>query len=369
MQAADPLTAPAPSVTHREVIFRLQAAIDAALAPVLPALAAEPFALLDFPDHANVGDSAIWLGELAWLTRNAGRAPALTCRFDDPADRLDRLPPGPILLHGGGNFGDVWPQHQLFREAVLARFPGRPVVQMPQSIHYGDATALARTARVIERHGAFTLLVRDRPSMELARRHFPCEARLCPDMAFALGELPRPAAPDLDVLLLLRTDREAVGGPAPADLPADWPVEDWLTDDPGLYRAALRRTRLGAVLSLDPPAWAGRPAGWTWRTGWPGRGSGAGWRSCRGRASSSPTGCMSMSWPPCSGCRMSSWTTATARSGGSRTASAQGGTDAAAPRAAPRRWRSPGAIWRPPGADPRGSTGRPRPRGARSGGP
>lgn len=252
MQAADPLTAPARSVTHREVILRLQAAIDAALAPVLPALAAEPFALLDFPDHANVGDSAIWLGELAWLKRRAGRSPALTCRVDDPADRLDRLPPGPILLHGGGNFGDVWPQHQLFREAVLARFPGRPVVQMPQSIHYADATALARTARAIERHGAFTLLVRDRPSLELARRHFPCEARLCPDMAFALGELPRPAAPDLDVLLLLRTDREAVAGPAPAHLPADWPVEDWLTDDPGMYRAALLRTRLGAVLSLDP---------------------------------------------------------------------------------------------------------------------
>lgn len=250
-------TDPAPLPGHREVIDRLQAAIDAALATLLPQLAAEPFALLDFPDHGNVGDSAIWLGELAWLKRRAGRAPTLTCRFDDPPKRLDRPPRGPILLHGGGNFGDVWPQHQLFRESVLDRFPGRPVVQMPQSIHYDDPSALARTARAIERHGAFTLLVRDRPSLELARRHFPCETRLCPDMAFALGELPRADAPDLDVLALLRTDRESAAPGLPAGLPADWPVEDWpvedwLDDDPDMYRAALSRTRLGAILSLDP---------------------------------------------------------------------------------------------------------------------
>ena len=27
----------------------------------------EPYALVDFPDHPNVGDSAIWLGEIALL--------------------------------------------------------------------------------------------------------------------------------------------------------------------------------------------------------------------------------------------------------------------------------------------------------------
>ncbi|RZM06107.1 MAG: exopolysaccharide biosynthesis protein, partial [Sphingomonas sp.] len=31
------------------------------------------YALVDFPDHANVGDSAIWLGELAMLRQVTGR--------------------------------------------------------------------------------------------------------------------------------------------------------------------------------------------------------------------------------------------------------------------------------------------------------
>ena len=38
-------------------------------------LPAGKLALVDFPDHSNVGDSAIWLGEMAYL-RKARRLPA-----------------------------------------------------------------------------------------------------------------------------------------------------------------------------------------------------------------------------------------------------------------------------------------------------
>ncbi len=29
---------------------------------------------------------------------------------------------GPIFLQGGGNLGDLWPNHQAFRERVAAAF-------------------------------------------------------------------------------------------------------------------------------------------------------------------------------------------------------------------------------------------------------
>ena len=35
----------------------------------------EPYALVDFPNHANVGDSAIWAGEMAYFRRHAPRPP------------------------------------------------------------------------------------------------------------------------------------------------------------------------------------------------------------------------------------------------------------------------------------------------------
>ena len=55
-----------------------------------------PLALVDFPDHSNVGDSAIWLGEMAYL-RKSGRLPAYysaIADFDDAARAARRLATG-----------------------------------------------------------------------------------------------------------------------------------------------------------------------------------------------------------------------------------------------------------------------------------
>src|SRR3546814_20951256 len=68
-----------------------------------------PVALVDFPDHSNVGDSAIWLGEMAWLDGN-GRLPiswAALHNFSVP-NLLRAATEGPLLIHGGGNFGTTW---------------------------------------------------------------------------------------------------------------------------------------------------------------------------------------------------------------------------------------------------------------------
>lgn len=231
--------------TARACIARLQARLDEQLAPLI---GEGPVALVDYPDHANVGDSAIWLGETAWL-RGRGLAPAYasTIRAHDHAALDAAVPEGPILLHGGGNFGTLWPAHQDFRLAMLERFPGRPIVQLPQSIFFDDEATIAACARAIERHGRFTLCVRDTPSLDFARRHFPCEALLVPDMAFAIGPLARTPA-SADIFWLLRTDHEKAGttGAVPAAH-----VGDWLEDD----RAALRRTAIGTRLLtlLDSP--------------------------------------------------------------------------------------------------------------------
>jgi pyruvyl transferase EpsO len=156
-----------------------------------------------------------------------------------------------IFLHGGGNFGDIYPRHQTFRESLLRDTIGRPVVQMPQSIHYDDAAAISETAAAIAAHGAFTLLMRDHESRELAERHFDCTVRMCPDMAFALGEIARPVAPERDVLLLLRGDKERVAGTLPA-LPAGWSVSDWMDEPEDTYPAALNTARKLALRSLNP---------------------------------------------------------------------------------------------------------------------
>lgn len=213
--------------TPEALIGRLQRQFDLALASLL---GAGPVALLDFPSHPNVGDAAIWVGEMRYLHRR-GRAPAYVSTLAnlDPAELRAALgDEGTILLHGGGNFGDIWAHHQRFRERVIATFPELPIVQLPQSIHYRDEARADATARLIERHPAFTLLVRDQASLDFARARFACESRLVPDAAFQIGPT-RPGRAETDVLALLRTDDEQAGrgGEAPPDLR----IEDWLGEN------------------------------------------------------------------------------------------------------------------------------------------
>ena len=170
------------------------------------------FALLDFPDIRNVGDSAIWLGERAFFeAQDAGRPAYVSAMRDLDADALERaVPAGPIYLHGGGNFGDIWPGHQRFRERVLRQFAHRQIVQLPQSLHFTQPETIAASARAIAEHGNFILLVRDRPSYEFAQEHFACDTRLCPDMAFAIGPVAAPRRPLVGALAMLRQDKEGV---------------------------------------------------------------------------------------------------------------------------------------------------------------
>lgn len=228
------------------VVARLGAEIDATLADLLPR--DTPFALLDHPDYANVGDNAIYLGALRFF-RRAGLTPDFTCvpaRTD--WDQLARTigPEGAIFLSGGGNFGDLYDWAQDHREEVLRRFPGRPVIQLPQTITFRSPARIERAARAIAAHGAFTLCVRDTESRDLALRHFDCPVRLCPDMAFALGPLPRGAA-EHSLLLLLRADEEVVDGRDAGHCPVDARIADW-PDDPPDFHARVRRRVLAPAL-------------------------------------------------------------------------------------------------------------------------
>jgi exopolysaccharide biosynthesis predicted pyruvyltransferase EpsI len=243
--------------THLDVISRLSADIDRILDPLVTG--DEPFSLLDFPDHANVGDSAIWLGNLAYFDKR-GLAPSFVCRmpFID-AEQIRQRPT--IFLHGGGNFGDVWsndywPNCQAFREAVIERFPEHRIVQLPQSIHYQHASSIERTARIIAGHRRFTLLVRDVESLEFAKRHFECETFLCPDMAFALGPMKRPHPSASGTLFLLRTDLERARNPAALStrLPPNSTVTDWISESRSTKWVALVEALLmGGARSLSEP--------------------------------------------------------------------------------------------------------------------
>jgi len=236
------------------LIGSLGQAIERVLDPLVPR--GSHCALLDFPAYPNVGDSAIWLGERAYLRRRGVRV-VYTCQQSSySAPQLARrLRDGIILIQGGGNVGDVWPHHQRLRERVLADFPRARIIQLPQTIHFQDPANLARARAVFERHARFTLLVRDHPSLALARDGLGTPGVLCPDMALALGPLPARRRPVRDIVWLARTDCEGRGLPMPPLSPNEERA-DWLFERPSL----VQRVSQGQVkrVSRHP-----RLLGWT----------------------------------------------------------------------------------------------------------
>lgn len=214
------------------------------LRPIVAEL--DGYALIDFPNYANVGDSAIYLGQLAALRALGAPRPRYICDFRtyDRAELARRIgAKGAILLTGGGSFGDLWPTAQDLREEIVRAFPGNAVVQLPQTIHFETREALHRARSAFNTHDDITLLVRDRRSLEIAGNEFTARTLLCPDMAFALGALDRPRRPLYPAVWLLRTDKESAveAISVPTGVRRDW------LDEPPTRLRSLSYTLTNAV--------------------------------------------------------------------------------------------------------------------------
>lgn len=187
----------------------LTSIIHSLLATLIPE--GSKVALFDFPNHSNVGDSAIWLGEKLYLEQTVKANIIAVDDFNLRLRPFPKLPPETlILIHGGGNFGDLYPLHQEHRESLISHYKEHRIIQMPQSIYYQNNARRLQTRAILNRHPDFHLLARDRDSLAQARDLHTGPSYLCPDMAHCLGSLQRPTLSRYDIVCLLRTDKEKV---------------------------------------------------------------------------------------------------------------------------------------------------------------
>jgi pyruvyl transferase EpsO len=167
-------------------------------------------ALIGFPDHADCGDHAVWLGVKALIGRSGHASPGGAVAYQcsaasyDPVEMRAKLGDGTILFQGHG------PSRAALelRKRVLEDFPNRKAIVLPQLVSEPESEALKRWSQEAGQ-ADLTFFAAGKKSEALLKRHFdPKRVVLAADAAFLLGEEPRPAKPLYDIVWVARTDEE-----------------------------------------------------------------------------------------------------------------------------------------------------------------
>lgn len=176
------------------------------------------FVLIGTPHHGNLGDHAIAFAEVEFLK---GIHPNAALDIITEADywkfkaslskqlKKDDV----ILLHGGGNLGNLYPYAEAVRQDVLKRFKANPTVMFPQTVHFtSDKKGLKakRTATTIYKNkSCFAAFARESVSYPiLAELVGTQHAFLVPDIALSLTHLLPFRQKRSGALLCLRNDIE-----------------------------------------------------------------------------------------------------------------------------------------------------------------
>lgn len=210
----------------KEKIFSLKEEIDCQLTPLITS----DFIYIDLPYHNNIGDNLIWKGTKDFFqTLDYNCLCTTDCaNFTFPTLPKDCV----ILLHGGGNFGDLYPRHNEFRKAVIAKYPNNKIVILPQTVYYEKDEHLKADSEFYSGRGNITICTRDTVSYSIAKDNFKdISVLLVPDMAFYinLSEYePMINHTKGRTLYLNRTDKESTGI-RPQCVPANAEEHDWPT--------------------------------------------------------------------------------------------------------------------------------------------
>lgn len=164
---------------------------------------------IDYPVHSNCGDLLIMKGTEAFFKEHQIK---VTKRYSvyDFNEKLEIPKDHILVLHGGGNFGDLYEIHQNLRERIVENYPHHRIVLLPQTVFYNNEDALQRTVSIFNKHDDLHLYLRDEKSFQLVTKHFPnCNVRLMPDMAHQLWPIKVNYVPRKERLNFLRMDIEA----------------------------------------------------------------------------------------------------------------------------------------------------------------
>lgn len=139
--------------------------------------------LFDLPYYFNIGDTLIWEGTESFFQENNIKCIRQSSCKTYIHNRISK--DVAIVLQGGGNFGDLWNIHQIFRKKIITDYKSNRIVVFPQTIFYENIDNAISDAKVFATHEDLTICARDKRSYEFLNTYFSKNnIILVPDMAF-----------------------------------------------------------------------------------------------------------------------------------------------------------------------------------------
>lgn len=187
-----------------------------------------PVYYIDYPVYSNGGDLLIMKGTEAFFRNYSVNVKKRYSAINYPSSKLNVPAKTVFLLQGGGNFGDLYPQHQNLREKIIKEYRNHRIIIMPQSLFFSSQEELNKSGEVFNSHNDLHLFVRDKNSYNIAVSNFPnCHVYLSPDMAHELWPIHPTHEPTKEILNFLRVDIEKTREQIEHEKKANGDYRDW----------------------------------------------------------------------------------------------------------------------------------------------
>lgn len=206
------------------------------------------YVLADLPFHSNIGDILIWQGELELLRKTKYRCLSYSSLLTYRPIPLGRNIM--ILVHGGGNLGELYREHIGFLFQLVKEYPNNRIIIFPQTIFYQNKDLLRHDMALLRKHSDLHFCVRDKNSYELIKNELP-HVYLLPDMSACinLDFFQQWKLPIKGSLLLKRKDAELSS--VPLDIKTDF-VGDWPTFNHNLFDGTFLAKVISNLCKMQP---------------------------------------------------------------------------------------------------------------------
>ena len=171
---------------------------------------------MGIPQHANLGDSAIALAEEKLINAYFPKYKKYymqeeyldiccqkTKKYIDDEDI--------ILLHGGGNIGDIYDRPERGRRKVIETYQNNKIIIFPQTAYFSNTDKgkeeLEVSKKIYNAHKNLVIMAREQKSYEFMKEHFyNAKVYLTPDIVMTLNKSVN--KPRKGALFIFRNDRE-----------------------------------------------------------------------------------------------------------------------------------------------------------------